>query len=189
MTSRKLLLLDRVATFLLALVLLALAGMAIWWFTGTSPLPERTKTAALQEVVDQQWWPWAAAAAGVVLILLGLRWLLAHLSSPRVSRLTLRGSHPGGKLAIDASRAASAAAQAFAATPGVRSAKGQIVKDRGRMVATVSAVIEPEADLPLLAAGADQVSADLAEVLGRDDLRCSVQLRVATRGRSLARVD
>ncbi len=189
MTSRKLLLLDRVATLLLALTLLVSAGLAIWWFTGTSPLPERTETSALQEVVARQWWPWAAAAAGVVLILLGLRWLLAHLSNPRVSRLTLGGSHPGGKLAIDASRAASAAAQAFDATPGVRSAKGQIVKDRGRMVAKVSAVIEPEADLSALAASADQVSADLAQVLGRDDLGCSFQLRVATRGRALARVD
>jgi hypothetical protein len=35
---------------------------------------------------------------------------------------------------------------------------------------------------------ADEVSAQLHDVLGRDDLRAAVRLRVAARGRSLSRV-
>lgn len=62
-----------------------------------------------------------------------------------------------------------------------------MVRDRGQLVARLSAVIEPECDLKVVAARADEVSAQLRQVLDRDDVRCSVELRVAAYGHRMAR--
>jgi hypothetical protein len=61
-------------------------------------------------------------------------------------------------------------------------------RERGQVVARLTATIEREADLALIARAADQVSADLAAVLERGDLHCRVQVNVAARHRSLPRV-
>ena len=191
MTTRKTLFIDRIATLVLALVLIAGGGAAIWWWSGQSlagyQLADTSDTSAVSDVVDAAWFGWAAAAVGIVLALVGIRWIAAHLTTARVARLTLGGSDATGRLDVAGSKVAGAAAQALADTVGVRSAKGAVVRDRGQLVAHLAAVIEPEADLALVARRADEVSAQLAEVLERDDLRCSVQLRVAARGRTLPR--
>ena len=70
----------------------------------------------------------------------------------------------------------------------VRSVRGTINRDRGQLVARLTATIEPQADLATVGAAADAVSADLKKVLAREDLRCQVNLRVAHRGRRLSRV-
>lgn len=188
MITRKVLFLDRLAILVLALALIAGGCLGIWWWSGRSPLVETTSTAPARDLVATSWWPWASAAVGVVLVILALRWILAHVSNNRVSRITLPGSGSTGRLSLDVSRAASAAAEAFGDTLGVRSAKGSIRTDRGQVVANIKAVIEPEADLGSLATRASEVSAELAQVIGRDDLRCSIDLTVARRGRALSRV-
>lgn len=191
MTTRKTLFIDRIATLVLALVLIAGGGAAIWWWSGQSlagyELADTSDTSAVSDVVYAAWFGWAAAAVGIVLALVGIRWIAAHLTTARVARLTLGGSDATGRLDVAGSKVAGAAAQALADTVGIRSAKGAVVRDRGQLVAHLAAVIEPEADLALVARRADEVSAQLAEVLGRDDLRCGVQLRVAARGRTLPR--
>ena len=83
---------------------------------------------------------------------------------------------------------ASAAAQALAHAPGVRSSRGSIHRDRGQIVAVLRATIERGADLRVVSDAADRASADLAHVLQRDDMHCSVQLRTAGRARSMPRV-
>ena len=63
-----------------------------------------------------------------------------------------------------------------------------MLRERGQLVARLRATIEAEADLQAITSAADQVAADLAQVLERDDLHLQVQLKVATRSRSLPRV-
>lgn len=187
MTSRMMLSLDRAATLVLALALIVVGAGGIWWWTGDSPLPAALDASGVRQQVDSGWWPWASAAAGVVLILLGLRWIAAHVTNRKVKRLHLKGSGAGGRLDVAGSKVAGAAAAAFSDTLGVRSARGSVIRDRGQLVAHLSATIEPEADLRLIAARADVVSAQLAQALDRDDARCSVELKVAARGRHLPR--
>lgn len=187
MTSRTLLLLDRVATLLVAALLIAVGAGAIWWWTGNSSVPDVLDATSASNLVAETWWPWASAAAGVLLILLGLRWVVAHLAHRGVASLNLEGSGPAGQLDVAGSKIAGAAADAFSDTLGVRSATGRIVRDRGQLVARLRATIEPEADLHRVAAQADLVSAQLASALDRDDVRCSIELKVAARGGRLPR--
>lgn len=192
MVSRTTLLVDRIATLLLAL-LLAAAGLAgLWWWSGRevsgTSLPGTSRTARVADALENPGVAWGVAAATVVVALLALRWILAHLTRPTVSRLRLEGSGDEGRNEALAGKVLSAAADAFAATEGVRSARGSVVRDRGELVARIDATIEPEADLAHVARRADEVSGQLNAVLGRDDLRAAVRLRVAARGRSLSRV-
>lgn len=191
MTTRKTLLIDRITTLVLALVLLAGGGAAVWWWSGRSingtELPATSSTTAATDLVDQSWFGWTAAVVSVVVALVALRWIAAHLTPNTVSRLRLGSSGATGRLDANASKVAGAAADAYADTLGVRSAKGSVIRDRGQLVARIDATIEPDSDLALLARRADEVSSQLLTVLERDDLRCSLRLKVALRGRALPR--
>lgn len=187
MITRTVLAVDRLATLVLSLALLAGGAGAVWWWTGTSGLPDTLGTTIVSDVTGAAWFPAAAAAAGVVLVLLGLRWLAAHVRRTTVASLHLRGSGRQGRLQVDTSRVAAAAAASYADTLGVRSARGRVLRDRGQLVVRISATIDRDADLALLAEQADRVATELAGVLERPELRCSVELRVAGVTSALAR--
>lgn len=190
--SRATLAFDRVIAAVLGLVLIAAGALGVLWWAGRLPgLPSKVQLSSvgwLPTLTEQLWWPWALGAFGVLLVLIGLRWMGGHVPNRGVSHLTLPGSDSDGKLLVEAKPVASAAADAFAQTPGVRSAKGSIQRDRGQLMARINATIEREADLGMIAAASDTVSADLRRALERDDLACQVQLRTARGNRKLARV-
>ncbi len=186
---------DRVLVVLVGLSLvLGGAAFGVWfladegWLPSTVEAPGELSTAALRSAAETDWWPWALGIAGVVLTLLGLRWLAAHLPDRGVGRLRMRGSGAEGRLEVDAGSVASAAAESLGRVPGVRSARGRVLRQRGQLVATIRVTIERGTDLEQLARACDRASTDLATALGRDDLRCSVRLDVAHRDRSLPRV-
>ena len=186
--SRATIAIDRFVMLVLAVILIGAGVAAIAWGFGlVTWLPARVDLSGAQDIVHQSWWPWAAGAAGLIAVLVGLRWLIAHVPDRGVGNLTLTGSGPGGKLRAAPGPVAQAAAHVLAATPGVRSASGKVLHERGHLVARLTATIETSADLHAIAATADQVAADLVAVLGRDDLHCQVQLKTATRARAQPR--
>jgi len=77
--------------------------------------------------------------------------------------------------------------RARSSTPSRSPGKGGLGLDR-QFVERLNASIEPEADLRVVAAAADQVSAQLQQVLQREDLHCRVQLRTTTANRTTPRV-
>lgn len=179
MISRKLLWIDRLATTIAALLLLAVGALGVWWWSDSSPFPASSNTASVERVVREDWFPWAAGAAGVFLVLLAIRWIAAHLDRNDVKQLTLRGSGSEGALVVTAGKVAGAAAEAFQDTLGVRSARGTVTRDRGQLIAKINATIDDDADLAHVAERADLVSAQLRQVLGRNDTRCRFELRTA----------
>lgn len=191
MTTHKLLLLDRAATLVLSLALLAGGAAALWWWDGRTiagATPVGTSDVGpVSDTIETSWFPWVAAVIGVLLALLGLRWVAAHLTSATVKRLRLAGSSNSGRLEVAADKVAAAAAEALGDMLGVRSTSGSVLRDRGQMVARLKLTAEPDVDLAVLAERADTVSAQLATALKREDLRCDVRVRVATSGRSLSR--
>lgn len=194
--SRRTVLLDRVVLTLIGLVVIALGvAMAAWWLavdrnvsiggTWTS----RLSTAELSEYLHAPWWPWAITSAGVVMILLGLRWLLAHQSRNGIDELRLDGSGPSGQLVAAAPPIMAAAAQWMTQIPGVRSASGRFEVDRGTPVGRLDVTVEPRADLERVSAACAAVNRDIAVVLQRPDVHCQVVIDVARRGRALPRVE
>lgn len=191
--SRRVLGLDRFVALLAGLVLIVVgAGIGAWgldqlqrvWASAPTELHLETATNAY----DASWWLWASGAVGAVLVLLGLWWLLSHVPRRSTGPLRLDGSAASGALRLDGDSAASMAAEVLAETPGVRSASGKVVRDRGEQVALLTVTAEPTADLAQLGREIDRVSAELRTVVGRDDLRGRVRVRVARRAKDQPRV-
>lgn len=187
--SRLTLAIDRLATFLLALVFLALAGLALlWWHGGWSGLPRSVSTSSVSRATGTSWWPWAAGVGGLILAVLAIRWLLGHIPVRSVGELTLAGGSSAGRLAAQSSTIVQTAGEVFSDTPGVRSVRSRMIRERGQRVADFRAVIEPEADLGVVARSADVIAADMRGVTGRADLYCRIHLKVAARQRQQVRV-
>lgn len=188
--SRSALVTDRVAALVAGVLMLGVGALAIVWWSGRwSALPDQIDAGGLLAVLGQPWWPWVAGIAGLALLVLGVWWLAAHLRSQKVGRMALPGSSQEGKLTADARPVAKAAGEVLGTVRGVRSSRASISHDRGQIVARLTATIDPDADLRQVAEAADRVSADLRQVLGREDISCLVQLKVSSRPGSLARVD
>lgn len=180
---------DRVATLLVAALLAGGGLLALdWQFGWLLDLPPRTSSSVALDVVTRAWWPWALGAGGVLVVLVGLRWLAVHLRTGGVSHLSLPGTGSDGRLRVSTKAAAAAAADVLVDNPGVRSARGKLNRDRGQLVIDLRAALTPDADLRELAEICDAVAADLGHVLGRSDLYCRVHLRVTTSGAAASRV-
>lgn len=194
MIKRSVLGLDRVAAFVVGLVLVALGvAMVLWWGGWLASLwPQAPQELTLQTATDAfaaPWWPGAVLAAGIVLGLLGLWWLLAHRTHSGTGPVRLEGSGRSGGLLLDGSAAASAAADVLVDTPGVRGARGKLVRDRGRLVVVLTATVDATADLGRVVEGAEEVLTGLGTVMGRPDIAARVRLDVTRdSGRAEARV-
>lgn len=177
--TRGVLALDRVVAVLLGLVLLlgGVAGLA--WWTGDLAPDTTLDTSSVTSTIEADWFPAASGAGAVVLALLALWWLVAHLPRRRIGQVLLPGSGPRGTLKVGGDGPTRAAAQVLSGVPGVRSAGGRLVHDRGRLVAELSATVEPRADLAEVAAAAGEIREQLLEVLGRPDVVGRVRLSVA----------
>ncbi len=180
---------DRIATAVLAAILAVVGLLALMWrFGWVLDLPARSSTTVVADLETHAWWPWALGVAGVLLVLVGLRWLWAHLRTSGVSQLNLPGTGSEGRLRVNGKAAASTAADVLADNPGVRSARGRLTRDRGQLVVDLRASLTPDVDLEDLASVCDTVAADLAHVLERSDLYCRVHLSVTGSGAATSRV-
>ncbi|MEJ5946630.1 hypothetical protein WDZ17_15130 [Pseudokineococcus basanitobsidens] len=193
MIKRSVLGLDRLATFVVGLVLVALGVAMVAWWGGWLVLvwPQAPDALTLRTATDAfaaSWWGWGSLVAGVVVGLLGLWWLLAHRTHRSTGPVRLEGSDDSGGLLLDGSAAVSTAADVLSGARGVRAARGKLVRDRGELVAEVSAVVEPTADLEHVVEVAEAALADLAVVLGRPDVAGRVRLDVARDTRQASRV-
>lgn len=177
--SRLTLAVDRVVTLLIGLLLMA-AGLygLLWWQGRLTNLPKRLHTSVLTHVTTYAWWPWAAAVGGVILVLIGLRWLAAHLPRRSLPAFRLPGSGSRGRLEIESSAVADAAARELGAVAGVRSVRARLVQDRGQDVLSMRGQIDADADLVALGHAADAISRHVAQAAARNDLRCRIQLGV-----------
>lgn len=188
---------DRLVAALLGLLLLASGVLVVAWRAGWAEqlLPagptgdgwaDRLAAPDLGAVVSASWWPWACLGAAVLLVLLGLRWLVAHLPGRVDKRLRLDGSDDSGRLAADLGAVADAAADDLARRDPVRSADGRCRQDRGRRFVDLVARVDPHADLPSVRTAADDTLARLGEALG-DAVPVRVRVRVGRTDREPAR--
>ncbi|MBX7454591.1 alkaline shock response membrane anchor protein AmaP [Mycolicibacterium sp. 3033] len=153
---------DRVVTLLAGTALVAAGLAAVTWSRGDLGAG-RALTTPLAEWTSASWWPWALGGAGIVLILVALRWLAAHRRPAKASRVDVSGD---ATATADASSVASAAADVLAADPAVTKASGSATRHRGRPVVTVTARVPARSGLSAAIDAADDTARTAATMLG-----------------------
>ena len=184
--------LDRTSTAVVGLALIALGGGAIAWQRGKFPGRDRIDAAFVDTTVDAGWWPWALGAAAIVLVLLGLWWLLAHLPRRSVGTVAFAStpdSEVDGRLSVDLTTAAKSAAKSLADHPGVVSASGRSVSDRGERVVEISATLDPAVtSLDAVSAAAAQTRNDIVTSLDGTPAAVRILLQCGKSRKQSARV-
>lgn len=171
MTTRRTRGTDRTATIVLGLVLIALAALVWEWRLDlTGLLDPQGQVAGVSSVVESSWWPWAAAAVGLVLGILGLLWLLAHLPRPTRGTTRLSGSDATGRLEADHASLAKTLAERWAALAPVTGTRGRTSRDAPDVV-LVSGHVELEADVEDILDAADRIEREVVEAFPDLDVR------------------
>lgn len=134
--------LNRTVLTVLALILLAGAVLGLLLSAGTfgaDRAANPTLSAQARTFAEDNWWFWwAVAAACLLLALLGLRWLIAQLSTDRVGRLDLTTDERDGLTIVHAGAVAHAVEQEATAIRGVAGASAHLErKGRNSLYLTV----------------------------------------------------
>ena len=108
---------DRFATIVVALLLIALGLVLIDWryHLVLHTYSHQISLGPVPRYAATSWWPWAFAIATVLLGLLGLWWVLAHLRRASAKDTKMPQSDPGGTITLDTSSLASAMGEALRA--------------------------------------------------------------------------
>ncbi|AYJ47680.1 hypothetical protein [Rhodococcus sp. P1Y] len=131
---------DRLATFLVGALLIAVGLAAAAWQRDQLPDPvhdaRRTvETWSPTDWASNSWWPWALTGAAVLALLVGLRWLYAHRPRRGPARLV---SESDEHASVDLVSAAGNAAAQFESAPGISSATGRVLQLKKNRVLRIS---------------------------------------------------
>jgi hypothetical protein len=154
---------DRIMVLLIGVGLFALGLGAIAWQRGVLWQGQPLDLSALTALTGTSWWPWAQAAAGVLLVLVAVRWLLAHHQAPRLTRLPLSGE-PG--LSADANAVAHAAADMLAQQPAVVKATGRAAAERDFPTVTLTVTVAARNPLDTVLTSTTDIARTMAAMLG-----------------------
>lgn len=187
--TRLLVALDRIAGLVLALVLVAGGLLLLDWRLGlVLDLPIVAHISPVLDLVGRVWWPVVAAVIAVLLVLLALRWLVAHLPRVRTSDARLAASSGNGRLTLDTSSVARASASALASEMVLPDARGRVREVRGRAVVQLDAHCTRDTDVAEVRDRASVVSHDVDRAFPSGELPLRVivdapRTRVRDRGR------
>ena len=169
---------DRLAALVFGLALIAIgAGLLVWntnVFTGT---PEMITARGLVTAAGTDWWPWAVAGVGVVLVLTALRWLFVHTPKAKVKALRLSAGD-AGSVSANLGEVADAAARALELSPDVHSAKGRAVIDRGTRTIDLDVTAYSPTTLSAVAEAIDTVNSQIAYVVGDTSIATRTSIHI-----------
>jgi hypothetical protein len=171
MTTRRIRSIDRLATLVVGLVLLA-GGLLAWewrldltgWFRPT------LSTRGADSVLDSSWWPWAWAVGGLVLGILGLLWLIAHLPRPTRGTSRIDGSDATGRLEVDVASLARTLADRWAELAPVTGVRGRTAPDAHDLVELIGHV-DVEAEAEALLEGTEQLETEVERAFPDGSIR------------------
>lgn len=179
--------LDRLVVLVVGLALSAIGVGALLWPTGLVPdAPELITAPALVNAINTPWWRWAVAGAGLVCVVVALRWIVAHLPALGTSPIRLHEAADLGTVSIDPRALAEAAADALERHPAVRTAKGKVVTDRGTRTIELAVTSAHPDELPTVVNAVDNTCADIARATGQMPLSVRTTLHIKG-GRELTR--
>ncbi len=133
-------------------------------------------------VSDNANWFWPVAAVVSLLVAwVGLRWLVAQISTPAVSHLPVRSDGPG-HTELQATGASAALAGDIEGYPGVRAARARIVSDHPSPEVEITVDVHDDADVPALRNRIEEHALErFRTALELRDLRSQVHIRLAER--------
>lgn len=174
---------DRIATFFCGLCLLAIGCLVIAWQQGAFGAGAAVHSTFVQ-YVERPWWPWALGATGVVLVILGGRWVATHRWPPKVSRVVLAATQPD--LTADATSVATAAAASLKEQAGVLKARGTAAVEGGTPTVTMTVTVPARRGIRSAVGVADSTMKTVNAMLGgsvalRTVLRVDVKHGLAVR--------
>lgn len=183
--TRGLLCIDRLVTLLVGLGLVVLGLVVIDWHYGeVLTYGDALDTTPVADLMDTTWWSWVFGAAGLVLGLLGLLWLLAHLRRHGPSTLRLRSSGPSGRVETDLRSVATASAERLGTLAPVTGVRGTTRVYGSHTVVELRGHVDTAADAASLTEAAEACAADIAVAFPDDEVTCRVVLDAPQRSRT-----
>ena len=169
--TRKLVTIDRVAGIVVALLLIA-GGLVLmdWKLEKVLSLPSVVRLPGLLKTSALAWWPLATAILAVLLILLGLRWLVAHLPRVRTSEAKLGESSGEGRMRLDTASVARASASALQSELVLPEARGRVREVRGRPLVQLDARCFRDTSVAEVRERAERVARDIDRAFPSGDL-------------------
>lgn len=176
---------DRALTLLVAILLVALGLLMVDWHYRWvfDTYPTELSTGPVREVATAGWFPWALAAAGIVLGLLGLVWLLAHLRRRGPSTLRLRASDETGRVQADLRSIADAAADRLQSMAALTGVTGTVATIRSRPVILLRGRIDPVASADSVTDAAEICAQDVAAAFPDQAITCRILVDSPRRGK------
>lgn len=179
---------DRLNTTVLTFLGLLLLGAGAYGLTrGYDALGERQATdPVLGDTVrdfvnrnDDWFWP-VAAAVSLLVAWLGLRWLVAQVRAPAVSRLPVSSDPERGTTELSAPGAAAALAGDVEEYAGVRAARARVVGDGLEPAVELTVDVHDDADVAAVRTRVEEHALPrFASALEVAHLRARVHLRLA----------
>lgn len=181
--SRRLAALDRTVVLLLAVALLAAGLLALEWRFRlvSSDYPDQIELGGAGALAEAPWWPWAVAAVGLLLGLLGLVWLVKHLDRPSVPEVGLPLSRPDGRLRVDLSSLGSALADQLGTLAPVDHVRARSIGTQDHPVLQLRADLAPGARGRDVQDAAARCAADLRRALPDTDVQLQLLLDAPAR--------
>jgi len=165
---------DRFIIAIFGVLLIVIGFGALMWNADLiAGMPEYITLGDSAAMLDASWWPWAVAAAGIACVLLGLRWLVAHI--PAGAR---RGVHTTahtdlGTVELDLQNVAEAAAHNLADNASTYSSNGRAVLDRGVRTIELEVTAQSADDVSTVIENIDETARDIAVAV--DDATVAVR--------------
>ena len=176
--TRRLTIIDRLVTALVGIALVT-GGLALlnWRYDWIGSWPDTLALGGVSDVESSAWWPWAFAAAGIVIGLVGLAWLLSH--APRRGERTVRLSESSdrtGAIRIDLHSVAQAVAADFEARTSTTRVKGTARRHRGAHVIELRGQLDPHATGDSIESAAARCTQHVSEAFPDGTTVCRVLL-------------
>jgi hypothetical protein len=170
---------DRFLVGLLGVLLIAGAALIIAWLLDVLDPGDEIETEQVLSLSEQAWWPWALAALGIVLLLLGARWLLAQAPRRNATDVRLPGSGHGGRLTAALGPVLQAAADSLERHPYIDAVSTTQLDDKDHVGVAFDVTVSAEAPFGEAVDAIDGHLDEVHRVIGRSDFDYLARISVA----------